>query len=308
MGRVNIYNKIAVLLGGVSSEREISLMSGKAVSKGLEEAGYEVCQVDVGFDLDIRLREIKPDAVFIALHGKFGEDGLVQGLLEMMRIPYTGSSPIASAVAMDKAMTCSLLEQRGITIPPGFLLKASQSSEIPASFSFPLVVKPSTEGSSVGVSIVNNHEEYKQALLKAFSFCDEILVESFILGTEINVAILEGEILGSVEIETNNTFYDYEAKYSQGGSIHHIPPRLDKKLIEKAAQIALKAYKIIGCSGAARVDLIISKNNEPFVLEINNIPGMTQTSLLPEIASWAGISFSQLVSKIIQGARLHYKN
>lgn len=309
--------RIGVLLGGLSRERDVSLASGTAVSAALEKNGFEVAEIDVTHQLDQQLRSAAVDAVFIALHGRHGEDGTVQGLLEMMQIPYTGSNVLASALAIDKAKTRRVLSDAGIRVAPGHLLTSPNETTLPPHIQLPVVVKPAEEGSSVGVSIAKTEKEYKDALQQAFQCSKRVLIEQFIPGKEVQVAILGNEVteanelstvnqvLGAVEIEPHREFYDYSAKYEPGGSTHHIPPRLQQQEIDMICAEGKKVFETIGCSGAARVDFIFTPNKEVYCLEINTIPGMTETSLLPEIAAQAGISFEQLVVKIVNTAKLH---
>lgn len=298
------YSRIGVLFGGLSRERDVSLAGGKAVCNALNKVGYDVVEIDVTHQLDIQLRQANIDAAFIVLHGRHGEDGTVQGLLEMMQIPYTGSNVLASALAIDKAQTRRVLSDAGICVAPGFLASLQQDT-LPSGISFPVVVKPAHEGSSVGVSIAKTPDGYKQALHDAFQCCSKVLVEQFIEGKEVQVAILDDEILGAVEIEPHNEFYDYSAKYEPGGSTHHIPPRLLTNQIERICHEGKRVFDAIGCSGAARVDFILADNNDIYCLEINTIPGMTKTSLLPEIAANFGLSFEKLVHQMAQTAALH---
>jgi len=298
------YKNIAVLMGGLSAEREISLKSGRAVAAGLRESGHVVTEIDVDHSLDVQLRRAAPDAAFIALHGRFGEDGTVQGLLEMMRIPYTGSGMQASAIAMDKALSRDILSAAGCPVAPGALISPAATA-LPAPLDYPVIIKPALEGSSVGITIVRDAAALPAALQRAAACSGRILAEAYMPGTEINVAVLDGKVLGAVEIAYTREFYDYEAKYAPGGSTHHIPPRLAPDVVQQTCAIAQDAYRIIGCSGAARVDLIVAANQEIIVLELNTVPGMTATSLLPEIAAHAGTAFAQLVAQIAAGARLH---
>ncbi|MFO8070726.1 MAG: D-alanine--D-alanine ligase [Polyangia bacterium] len=300
------YRRIAVLMGGMSSEREVSLASGEAVARGLEESGYEVVRIDAGRDVDRRVREAAPDAAYVALHGRWGEDGIVQGLLEMLGVPYTGSSVLASALAMDKVLSRTVFAAGGIPVAPGTVLGAGDSPRLPDGVDFPVVVKPADGGSSVGVAIVRDSGELAAATEAARRHSDRALVESLIEGAEINVAVLDGEVLGSVEIVPNaGEFYDYASKYDEGGSTHHVPPRLSEQKVARLERIGLAAYDSLGCRGAARVDLMVPDRGDPAVLEVNTIPGMTDTSLLPEIAAHRGISFPRLVARIVEGARLH---
>ena len=298
------YKRVGVLLGGLSNEREVSLASGTAVAQSLERLGYDVVPIDATHELDMQLREAAVDVVFLALHGKYGEDGTAQGMLELMKIPYTASGPLASSVAMDKVMTNRVLKSAGLPVAQSVVFNDA-AQKLPTDFDLPVVVKPANEGSSVGVSIVKDISKLEEALKMALKYSKNALVEKFVSGTEIQVAILEGEPLGSVEIESHSEFYDYKAKYSKGGSTHHIPPRIPKEKVDEAEMLAKKAYHALGCAGAARVDLIVPKDAQSVILEVNTIPGMTQTSLLPEIAAHKGISFDELISICIENARLH---
>jgi D-alanine-D-alanine ligase len=300
-----LFRRVAVLMGGLSAERKISLASGEAVAGALERAGREVVRVDVDRDLDRRLREAGPDAAFIALHGRFGEDGCVQGLLELLGIPYTGSGVLASALAMDKGRTRDVLTAAGVPVARGAVL-ADGETGLPPGLALPVVVKPVSEGSSVGVSIVRRAEDLVAAVDAARATASRVLIEAFVAGAEVNVAVLDGRVLGAVEIVPNaGEFYDFASKYDKGGSTHHIPPRLPAVAIETAGDLGRRAFLALGCAGAARVDLIVPEADPAVVLEVNTIPGMTGTSLLPEIASHAGIPFDELVALMIDGARLH---
>ena len=299
------FKRIAVLMGGLSAEREVSLASGRAVAAGLRRAGFEVTEIDVARTLDQQLRSARPDAAFLALHGRLGEDGTVQGLLEVMGIPYTGSSVLSSALAMNKAFTKEILAANALPVPPGTVAIKGNAAPDAAELSFPVVVKPSDEGSSVGVSIVRTESDYSAALEEALGHSKQVLIERFVEGVEVNVAVVDNRPLGAVEIEPHREFYDYSAKYDAGGSTHHIPPRLPEATIEHCLELADRAYRALACSGAARVDLIVPRSAQPVILEVNTIPGMTETSLLPEIAEAAGISFDQLVSQIARSATLH---
>jgi D-alanine-D-alanine ligase len=299
------YKRVGVLMGGWSAEREVSLNSGAAVAAGLDAAGYEVVRIDATRELDVQLRAARVDAVFIVLHGRWGEDGTVQGMLEVMGVPYTGSPPLASALAIDKERTRELLAAAGVGVAAGAALRRGSAPALPRGLAPPVVVKPATEGSSVGVTIVRDLAEYPAALETAWRCADRAIVERFVAGTEINVAVLDGAPLGSVEIEPHREFYDYQAKYAPGGSSHHIPPRVAPELVARCEAAAVAAYGALSCAGAARVDLIAPQDAPPIVLEVNTIPGMTRTSLLPEIAAHAGIAFPELVSRIVEGARLH---
>lgn len=299
------FKNVAVLMGGLSAERDVSLASGEAVAAGLERSGYKVIRIDVNERLDEALRQARVEAAYIALHGRLGEDGTVQGLLEMMRIPYTGSSVLASALAMDKELTRNILASRGIPIPKGALADPAVPFDLPVGLRLPVVVKPADEGSSFGVTIVRDSSDYSEALSEAFTHSRRVLVEEFVEGTEITAAVLDGRVLGTLEIEAHRDFYDFSAKYDAGGSTHHIPARISPDQDEQARRFAQTAFEALLCSGAARVDFIVPPQGPPVALELNTIPGMTRTSLLPEIAAHTGISFDDLVSTIMERARLH---
>jgi D-alanine-D-alanine ligase len=299
------WKRVGVLLGGISEEREVSLNGGAAVADALRRCGYDTVIIDVDRDMSRRVQEAEVEAVFIALHGKWGEDGTVQGLLELLAIPYTGSSVMSSAIAMDKIMTRHLLRSHGIPVPRGFQLPLGESHSLPSDFVPPVIVKPADEGSSFGVSLVREMDDYHQAAQKALQFSDRVVVEQYVEGTEATVAVLNGEVLGSLEVEPVGDFYDYGAKYAQGGSTHHIPPRIGGRRIDEIHHLGRRAYEALCCAGAARVDFIVPEDGETVVLEVNTIPGMTEMSLLPDIARSSGMSFDNLVVQIMESAALH---
>lgn len=300
-----VFQRVGVLMGGLSAEREVSLSSGVAVADGLVRAGYDVVRIDVTRELDRQIREADVEAVFVALHGRWGEDGTVQGMLEVLSIPYTGSSPLASALAMDKALSRTVFTAAGLPMARAVVAETTDTSYVLARLAPPLVVKPANEGSSVGVSIVREAAELGPALEQALAMSTRAIVESYVKGVEVNVAVLDGDVLGSVEIEPHREFYDYAAKYDEGGSTHHVPPRIPAERIAEVEGLAARAFDALGCSGASRIDFIVPNDSPAVLLEVNTIPGMTTTSLLPEIAAAAGIEFDALVSRIIEGARLH---
>jgi D-alanine-D-alanine ligase len=301
--------KIGVLMGGLSAEREVSLKSGAAVHQALQAQGYQAVPIDVGRDLAAVLVQEKIEAAFIALHGRYGEDGCVQGLLELLQIPYTGSGVLASALAMHKLYSKQTFTAAGILTAPFHHFRCGQQVRPgDLSFGLPLVVKPVQEGSSVGVSIVREVSQLEAALTSAFRHDSEILVEQYIKGQEVQVGILDDHPIGAIEIVPKNEFYDFEAKYTDGMAEHIFPARLDPELYEKAQQIGLASHLALGCSGYSRVDLLVTKSGECYVLEVNTLPGMTALSLLPEIAAkGAGLSFGDLVERIIESATLHTK-
>ena len=297
--------KIGVLMGGLSAERDVSLASGKAVHTALVTQGYNAVAIDVGRDIAQVLAREGVEIAFICLHGRYGEDGTVQGLLEMMGIPYTGSGLLASALAMNKIFAKKIFQAAGLTVAPyRVLCRGERFRSENLGFSFPLVVKPSQEGSSVGVSIVKEPAQVAAALELAFRYDEEILVEQFIKGREIQVGILAEKAVGAIEIVPKKEFYDYEAKYTAGMAEHILPAPLASDLYAKVLAAGEEAHRALGCSGYSRVDFLVTEAGECFLLEVNTLPGMTALSLLPEIAQGAGIGFEQLVAKIVAAASL----
>jgi len=299
--------RIGVLLGGMSAEREVSLMSGRAILEALQGLGYNSCPVEADEHLTQRLREKKIEVAFIGLHGRLGEDGTVQGLLEMMRIPYTGSGVLASALSMNKVVSRKIFMHHGLPVPQHIVLdrrKGENLTEPNLPFSLPVVIKPSQEGSSVGVTIVSEGRQIPEGLEKAFQYDPEVLVEEYIRGREISVAILDDAPLGAIEIVPRVQFYSYEAKYTDGLAEHIFPAPLPKADYEGTLNLGLKAHLLLGCEGATRVDMLYRETGQVYVLEVNALPGMTALSLVPEIARGVGIDFPHLVERILMGARL----
>lgn len=311
--------KIGVLMGGTSSERDVSVRSGLAIYQALQEMGYSSSLIDVPKDLINSLKKEKVRLAFLALHGGMGENGAIQGMLEVLGIPYTGSGTLASALAMDKEASKKIFLYHNLPVPPFTVISrqssaASQKLKTPAShrgepdprpltpdFSLPWVVKPAAEGSSIGVSIVKEQTELAASVEKGFSYGSRVIVEKFIDGCEVHIGILGSRVLGGVEVKPSLEFYNYEAKYTAGLTEYIIPPRIDETIYEKAKETALQAHVALGCSGASRVDLRIDgKSGIPYVLEVNTLPGMTTTSLLPKIAQSAGLSFKDLVEEIVR--------
>ena len=299
--------KVGVLMGGLSREREISLKTGAAILKALSEKGYRVKAIDVGNDIaEVLIRE-RIECAFIALHGRFGEDGSIQGLLELMRIPYTGSGVLASALAMDKIVSKRVFVAEKIPTPPSeaFTREAiERESGVNISLPLPVVVKPAREGSTIGVSIVREKEELVPALKKAAECDEDLLVEAFIQGKEITVGILEKVVLPIIEIAPKSGFYDYRSKYTRGETQYIIPARLPREKYLLAQEISLKAFKALGCSGCVRVDLMTDEEGDSYVIDVNTMPGMTETSLVPQAAQHAGIPFGDLAERILLGASL----
>jgi len=293
--------RIAVLIGGTSSEREISLKSGNCVLNALKEAQLNVTAFDVNRKLPDRLIKEKIDLVFIALHGKPGEDGTIQGMLDILNIPYTGSGVLASALSMNKIASKRLFQIAGIPTPE-FRVMSKGKCHINPLENFPIVVKPSTEGSTIGISIVRKEDEFEKALETAFHYDNDVICEKYIDGKEITVGILEEKALPVIEIIPKSGFYDFNAKYKKKFTDFVVPAELEKKKNAQIKQIALKAHKILGCYGMSRTDIKLDRELNPYVLEINTIPGLTETSLLPKAAQAAGISFRELCLRLLDMA------
>jgi D-alanine-D-alanine ligase len=339
--------KVAVLMGGVSSERNVSLSTGKQILESLDRDKYEVIGVDAALlpgstlpqlkgaeieadavaeardalaasaklvsvsDILDSNRQIRPDVVFIALHGKYGEDGTVQGMLELLGIPYTGSGVLASALAMDKSMTKKILAAEGIPIPESFDFVVKKGewdktsiAQKAENIGYPVIVKPNCQGSSFGMKKVNAPNELNIAIEQAAVYDERIIVERFLEGRELTVGVLGNDApfaLPVTEIVPKNEFYDYESKYATGGSEHVVPAKISVEETARAQELALKAHKAIGCRGMSRTDIILC-DGSMYVLEVNTIPGMTPTSLLPEAARVAGIPFAKLLDMLIEYA------
>lgn len=296
-------SSVAVILGGKSAEREISLTTGRAIAQALRALGHRVEEIDAAGDLVASLRALSPDAAFIALHGRWGEDGTVQGLLEMMSIPYTGSGVAASALAMDKGLTKAMFSARGVPTPRYQLLLPGEG-ERDIRLLPPFVVKPPREGSTIGISIVKNPAGIVAALDEARRYSKEVLVEEFIDGRELTVGVLDSRPLPIVEITPESGFYDFASKYTPGRTSYTCPALLGETEAASVSGAGLKAYEALGCSGAARVDVLLDRSGKPWVIEVNTIPGMTPTSLLPKAAAAAGIDFGALVETMLSGAGL----
>jgi D-alanine-D-alanine ligase len=300
---------VAVLLGGLSAEREVSLNSGKACADALEGEGYKVTRIDVGLDLPEQLRKIKPDVCFNALHGRWGEDGCMQGLLETMQIPYTHSGVLASALAMHKERAKLVFADAGIPVAESKIVTRAEAAKKHV-MEPPYVLKPVAEGSSVGIFIVReDHTHPPQELTSAdWALGDEIMAERFIPGKELTCAVMGDEPLGVIDIlpAEGLQFYDYEAKYAPGGSKHVLPAQILPDVYQLIQKLALKAHKALGCRGVSRADFRFDENsagNDRLVcLEVNTQPGMTATSLVPELAAHAGWTFGELVRWIVEDA------
>jgi D-alanine-D-alanine ligase len=298
--------RVTVLMGGASAEREVSLRSGAAAAEALGEAGFTVTPLDIGRDpaeLARLVAETRPDAVFNALHGRFGEDGCVQGVLNLMGVPYTHSGLLASAAAMDKAFARSIFTAAGIPVAAGRIVRRGELAGAEP-MARPYVVKPVNEGSSVGVHIVKDGDNRRP--LEDWPFeGDHVLVEQFIPGREITVAVMGDRALGALEITSDRGFYDYEAKYAPGGSRHLMPAPLPAADYDEACRLGLLAHRVLGCRGVSRADLRYDDTGAKprlYMLEVNTQPGMTATSLVPEIAAFGGIAFPELVRWMVENA------
>jgi D-alanine-D-alanine ligase len=288
------FRKIAVLMGGPSAEREVSLRSGAAVAKGLREAGYDVVEVDVkSRELDL---PAGIDAAFVALHGEFGEDGEVQKLLEKKGVPYTGSGPYASKAAFDKVLSKKIFVDNGIPTPSYEILRAGIKRKLP----LPVVVKPARQGSSIGVHRVFSESEWPAALKDAFSHDSNVLVEAYIEGRELTVGIVGAEVLPVIEIVAPDDWYGFDAKYTKGKTRYLVPAPLDEQMSRTCQNLALQTFTALGCRNMGRVDIRLSEDEKPYVLELNSIPGFTETSLLPKAAAESGLNFSALCDRIVQ--------
>jgi D-alanine-D-alanine ligase len=299
--------KVAVLMGGKSPEHEVSLVTGRGVVENLDKEKYEVVPITIPKETnDLEFLDLSPppDLFFIALHGPFGEDGTIQGILDFLGYKYTGSGVLASALGMNKIMFKKVIKQENIPTPNWIVLNKSETildeklNKIGPSW----VVKPSSQGSSVGINIVNKQKELKKALDKAFEFDNQVLVEEYIDGIEVSCGLLGNDnprALPVIEICPKTEFFDYQAKYNAEKCEEIVPARISDQLTEKVQDLAKRVYRTINCCGFGRVDMII-KDNHPYVLEINTIPGLTPTSLLPQEAKAAGISYSKLLDKVIE--------
>lgn len=303
---------VAVLMGGKSLEREVSLHTGKRVSQALKEKGYPVTTIDVDEHLVFQLKRKKYHLAYIALHGQYGEDGTVQELLEILHIPYTGTGIYGSMIGMDKALSKEIFKREKIPTPDFYALSSGAIKEMGASavlnriakkIGLPIVVKPSAQGSALGIKFVYKNEQLPTAILGALSYGDKIILEKYIEGKEIALSVLGNKnpmALPIVEIVPKKGFFDFQSMYTMGMTDYYIPARISTKLTKKIQDLSIKVFNVLQCSNVARVDIIIGKDNIPYVLEINTVPGMTETSLLPMAAENAGINFPDLVEKIVK--------
>lgn len=304
--------KIGVLMGGRSSERDVSLRTGDAINQALRSKGYQSLKIDVNLDIVEKIKAEKIELAFLALHGKYGEDGTIQGLLEMLDIPYTGSGVLASAMVMDKIVAKKMLMFEGLATPNFMLVSQKEfaslnipvfTAELSKVMGFPLVVKAPTQGSSIGISIVRQEQDLIPALELSLQYDHVAMIEQFIAGIEVTAAVLGNNapaVLPLIEITSSTGVYDYETKYTTGMSQHIIPPRITEEQQVNVKNSAVRAFNTMGCRGLARVDYIVDGKGTPYILELNTMPGMTATSLFPDAARAAGIEFPDLVDKIVK--------
>ncbi len=304
---VKDYGKVGVLMGGPSSEREISLKSGQAVLSALLESGLDAVGIDIitdnGRENGRLLKDHRLDCAFIALHGRFGEDGTVQQLLEELNLPFTGSGVEASCLAMDKIGSLDIFRKQGLCVPKSLSLEISayqKSRDFKNELGFPVVVKPANHGSSIGLSIVENEEGIIGGIELAFQFDRRIIIEEYIKGRELTVGILDELPLPVIEIIPKRKFFDFAAKYQAGLTEYIAPAHLETRVSGIVQDAALSAHKALGCFGCSRADIILGEDNLPYLLEVNTIPGMTATSLLPKAAKCIGIGFNQLCLKLLE--------
>jgi D-alanine-D-alanine ligase len=318
--------RVGVLMGGWSAERDVSLRTGEGVAEALEARGHDVVRIvweRRGPGVDELVRGADVDVVFLALHGRGGEDGCVQGMLELLGVPYTGSGVLASALAMDKLKAKEMFRLHNVPTPPYYVAtraeldelggctpaastqRGQQLVEVHGSFGFPVVVKPRREGSSVGLAKAENPAELRSAIDAALAFDEHALVERFVRAMEVHVGMVDGRVLGAIEVVPRGGLYDYRAKYTAGETDYVCPPRLPATRLRGVMNLAERAARALACTGACRVDLLVTEGENEYVLEVNTLPGMTPTSLLPKIAASAGMEYGALCEAILEGARLH---
>ena len=295
------FGRVAVLMGGLSAEREVSLRSGAMVLEGLLSAGVDAVAIDAGRDVMDRLKDLGAERAFVVLHGPWGEDGVVQGALETIGMPYTGSGVLGSALAMDKLRTKQVWSSLGLPIPEYAVIRtADELPQVLDRHELPLFVKPGGEGSSIGVTKVESPDQLRAAFDTAAGFGGPVLAESFIGGPEVTISILGDEALPAIRLETPRTFYDYAAKYESETTRYHCPSGLDPELEDALKALSLEAFRALDCSGWGRVDLMLDPEMNPYLLEVNTVPGMTDHSLVPMAARVAGLSFPELVTRILE--------
>ena len=303
-------HKIALIHTGLGAESQVSCISAKAVASALDSLKRSYIMVSADEHLPVKLAELQPACAFLAVHGKYAEDGLVQALCEYLKIPYTGSGVMASALCMNKTFFKSYIDLHSIPAPDyqSFDLKKQSAEQAAKALQIPLpaVIKPSREGSSLGVSICHKPQDIKPALEKAKKYDTQILAEAYIEGMELACSFLDGKVLSPVEIQPKTGFYDYNNKYTAGATNYILPARLPEAVIEECRQVTMKVQKLLNISNYGRADFIIQNNKKPLLLEVNTLPGLTEHSLLPKSAQYDGINFPQLIEKILEGAGLDY--
>lgn len=295
-----VFGKVAVLMGGTAAEREISLVSGNAVFEALKAQGIDAVAVDVGADVVSQLSDQSFDRAFNVLHGRGGEDGVIQGVLEVLGLPYTGSGVMGSAVSMDKYRTKLIWQGLGLPTPGFALMRSDEDVDAAAELGFPLMVKPVHEGSSIGMAYVENRNELRKAWQGANRFDSHVMAEKWITGKEYTASMLGDLALPMIRLETENRFYDYEAKYELDTTQYLIPCGLDSQMESRFQQLARSAFDATGTSGWGRVDLMVDEDDQPWLIEVNSVPGMTSHSLVPMAANAVGINFEKLVWKILE--------
>lgn len=308
---MNIKNKkhVAVLMGGWTSEREVSIASGNAVYEALVNMGYKTSKIDYDRNIVSKLNEIKPDVVFNALHGQYGEDGRIQGLLDILNIPYTHSGITTSALCMDKVLTRKICATAGVLNPEFYLLRKGEdqnNQKIIEKLGKPFVIKPVSDGSSLGVEVILKDMNFDLSEY-SWKYGEEIIIERYIAGQEIQVAVMDNRALGAIEVRPKHLFYDYQCKYTKGMTDYIMPAEITKDKYEEVLDLALRCHKVTGCSGISRVDFILNNkdggDNNFYLLEVNTHPGFTATSLVPKIAAHIGISFNEIIEYLINSAR-----
>ncbi len=301
------WRKVGVLMGGISSERDVSMLTGEAVADVLAQAGHDVTRITVGRDVDRVLRSSDIDVAFIALHGKYGEDGCIQGLLELLGIPYTGSSVLASALAMDKVKSKEIFRLHNIPTPPYYVVDPENVAwldDLHGSFGFPVVVKPRSEGSGVGVTVVRRMEHLLGAVETALVWDDQVLVERWVDGREVVVGLLDGRVLGAIEVHNAPGGCFTETALTDDTSFH-FPARLSPTRYRCVLTLAERANRVLGCVGASRVDLLVTEGENEYVLEVDSLPVMTESAVISRVAAGAGFDFTRLVESVLDSARLH---
>lgn len=301
--------KVALIQGGLGAEREVSRVTGKAFGEALKSLGHAFEVVEAGDDLPQKLAAMKPDVALLALHGKYAEDGTVQGVCEYLKIPYSGSGVLSSALCFDKIAAYHMLESNGVPVPKHQVIDTNKVTltDVKLEVPYPVVVKPAREGSSVGISIVKAGEELAAALELAAKSDSKILVDKFIEGMELTVSVVDGKAHTPVEIVPKQGYYDYENKYTAGKTEYFLPPRLPEEVIDQCKDVAVRALELCQVRHFARVDFRVDPQNRPFVMEVNTLPGCTPTSLFPKSMKYDGISFEKVIEMFVETAGLDYE-